>query len=124
MCSSDLKSIFIKDLQPKETVRTSFLVKSKDVFYAKNGKPYLSVLLSDATGDLEGRVWENAEELSSTFSEGNIVAVGGKLNVFQNRHQLVIDHLIPLPASEANVKDYLPQGSQDTEALFHGCFLS
>ena len=112
------KTIFIKDLQPKETVRTSFLVKSKDVFYSKNGKPYLSILLSDSTGDLEGRVWENAEEISSTFNEGNIVAVGGKLNVFQNRHQLVIDHIIPLPNTETKVEDYLPKGNEDTDVLF------
>jgi 3'-5' exoribonuclease len=112
------KSLFIKDLKPKETVRTSFLVKSKEVSYSKNGKPYLSLLLSDSTGDLEGRVWDNAEDLSATFSEGSIVAVGGKLNVFQNRHQLVIDHLIPLPSDKAKVEDYLPQGLEDTEALF------
>jgi 3'-5' exoribonuclease len=112
------KSLFIKDLKPKETVRTSFLVKSKDVFYSKNGKAYLSILLSDATGDLEGRVWENAEELSATFHEGAIVAVGGKLNVFQNRNQLVIDHLIPLSSEEATVEDYLPKGTQDSEILY------
>lgn len=112
------KSLFIKDLKPKEIVRTSFLVKSKEVFYSKNGKAYLSIRLSDATGDLEGRVWENAEQLSATFHEGAIVAVGGKLNVFQNRNQLVIDHLIPLSSEEAKVEDYLPKGTQDSEVLY------
>jgi 3'-5' exoribonuclease len=112
------KSLFIKDLKPKETVRTSFLVKSKEIFYSKNGKPYLALLLSDSTGDLEGRVWENAEEMGATFNDGDIVAVGGKLHVFQNRNQLVIDHLIPIPAEEARVEDYLPKGNEDTEALY------
>ncbi|MFM8312742.1 MAG: 3'-5' exoribonuclease YhaM family protein, partial [Deltaproteobacteria bacterium] len=112
------KSIYIKDLKPKETVRTSFLVKSKDVFYSKNGKAYLAILLSDSTGDLDGRVWEKAEELNTSFSEGDIVAVGGKLHVFQNRNQLVIDHLIPLPSTEVKVDDYLPKGTGDSEVLY------
>ncbi len=112
------KSLFIKDLKPKETVRTSFLVKSKEIFHNKNGKPYLAILLSDSTGDVEGRVWEQAEELSATFSEGDIVAIGGKLNIFQNRPQLVIDHLVVLPLSEAKVEDYLPKANSDTEALY------
>jgi len=116
--SSLQKSLFIKDLKPKETVRTSFLVKSKDLFHSKNGKPYLAILLSDSTGDLEGRVWDKAEELSTTFAEGDIVAVGGKLHVFQNRNQLVIDHLLSLPAEVAKVEDYLPKGNGDTEALY------
>jgi len=112
------KSLFIKDLKPKETVRTSFLVKSKDLFHAKNGKPYLAILLSDSTGDLDGRVWENAEALSTTFSEGDIIAVGGKLHYFQNRNQLVIDHLVPLPQDETKVEDYLPKGTADLEILY------
>lgn len=114
------KHLFIKDLSPKDEVRTTLLVKSKDLHHNKNGKPYLSLLLSDKTGDLDTRVWEDAESLATTFQEGDIVAIGGRTHLFQNRMQLVIDHLVGVKPSEVNLEDYLKSSDQDLEAVYAG----
>ena len=58
------KHLFIKDLKAKDEVRSSFMVKSKDLLWNKNGKAYLAMVLSDKTGDIETRVWEEAEALT------------------------------------------------------------
>src|SRR3954469_6960761 len=94
------KQIFIRDLKPKDTVRTTFLVRSKDLMQAKNGKSYLSLVLGDKTGAIDTRVWEGAAELAETFKEGDVVAVAGKTHLFQNRLQLVLEHLIRVPEGE------------------------
>lgn len=112
------KHLFIKDLRTKDVVRTSFLVKMKSMAAAKNGKPYLALTLMDRTGDIDTRVWEGAEEMNSRFQEGEIVAVSGRAHQFQNRLQLVVDHLIPLSPQEVDLKDYLPEGPADLEEKY------
>lgn len=116
--SAAAKQIFIKDLQAKDSVRTTFLVKSKQLMQAKNGKAYLTLLLSDRTGNLDSRVWEEAEPLSETFAEGDIVAVAGKAHYFQNRLQLIVEHLIPVPAAEVDISEYLPAASENLDVLY------
>ncbi len=112
------KTLFVRDLKAQDTVRTSFLVKSKTLMTAKNGKPFLSLLLSDSSGDLEGRVWEGVEEKALLFEEGQVVAVSGRAGQFQNRLQLAIDSLVPLPKEEVNLVDYLPEGPTNTEEMY------
>lgn len=112
------KQIFISDLKAKDVVRTSFLVRSKDLMMAKNGRPYLSLTLSDRTGSIDTRVWENVESLTETFGEGDVVAVMGKTHYFQNRMQLVVEHLIPLEGEEVDIGQYLPKSNQDLDALY------
>ena len=40
-----------------------FLVKEMGLAETRNGKPYLFMTLMDRSGELPGRVWENAEKL-------------------------------------------------------------
>lgn len=112
------KHLFIKDLKPKDEVRTTLLVKSKDLLTNKNGKPYLAILLSDKTGDIDTRVWEDAESIGSGFNEGDIVAIGGRTHTFQNRLQLVVDHLVLVSPQEISIEDYVKGTDQDLEYLY------
>lgn len=112
------KHLFIKDLKPKDVVRTSFLVKYKAMAASKNGKPYLTLILQDKTGDIDTRVWDRAEELNTLFQEGEVVAVSGKAHEFKNRLQLVVDQLIRLPAEEISLSDYLPEGPANLDERY------
>ncbi len=112
------KQVFIRDLKPQDVVRSTFLVKSKDLGRSRNGKPFLSMMLSDCTGEMDTRMWEGAEETSALFQEGDVIAVNGKASSFQNRMQLVIQHLAPVPLSEIQLADYLPKTELDLESLY------
>ncbi len=112
------KRFFVSDLKPQDVVRSTFLVKSKGVMHAKNGKPYLALTLSDRTGCVDTRIWsEDAVDLAATFNEGDVVAVAGRAQWFQNRMQLVVDNLAPV---EGNVPlgDYLPKADMDAQAKY------
>lgn len=112
------KQIFIRDLRPKDIVRTTLLVRSKEVMTAKNGKPYLALVLADQTGTIDTRMWENAESVGETFGEGDVVVIAGKTHQFQNRLQLVIEHLIKLPPEEVDITHYLPKASANLDGLY------
>ena len=53
----------VTDLRPKVDTTSIFYVKYLGLASAKDGKKYLNIILSDATGDLESRIWNNAEEI-------------------------------------------------------------
>ncbi len=112
------KRFFVSDLKPQDQVRSTFMVKGLSVLQSKNGKPYLALTLSDRTGSVDTRVWaEDAAELASTFREGDIVAVSGKAQWFQNRMQLVVDNLAPVE-EPVELEDYLPKANFDSSALY------
>ncbi len=119
------KQVFIRDLKVQDLVRSTFLVKSKELGMARNSKAFLSMILSDSTGQVDTRVWEGAEAMSTLFQEGDVVAISGKATNFQNRMQLIVQHLAPVPPEEVDLNDYLPRTEVSLEALYVellGCF--
>ena len=64
-----MKDLFVADLAANQTISSSFLVKEKTLRSRRNdpSKVYLSMKLGDRTGELEGRVWENADPSPRNF---------------------------------------------------------
>jgi 3'-5' exoribonuclease len=112
------KQIFIKDLKPKENVHSTFLVRSKTLATAKNAKSYLALILADRTGHLDTRIWEDADEMAASFQEGDIVAVAGKTHSFQDRLQLVVQHLTRLDPGEVDLSLFVPACTEDRAKMF------
>ncbi len=109
---------FAKDLKDKDVVSDVFLVKYSAVVQAKNGKPYLNAILCDRTGDLECRIWENAEAAAAVLLKASFVRVDGRISVYQGKRQFIINAYIQVPAAQVEVKDYLVEGKCDVDALF------
>ncbi|MCX7944319.1 MAG: HD domain-containing protein [Deltaproteobacteria bacterium] len=102
------KSVYVKDLKEKQKIISPFLVKSKAAPLNKKGDPYLNILLSDKTGDIEARVWENVQEISERFESGDIVLVDGIAQNYQGRLQLRISDVNRVSREDINIEDYLP----------------
>lgn len=112
------KYLFIKDLKPKDFIQSSFLVKRKELPLSKNGKPYLLMHLMDRTGEIDTRLWDDAERISDMFTEGDVVAIAGRVHHFQNRLQLIVSHLSPIAKAEVNIIDYLPAAPENLDSLY------
>jgi len=87
--------LWIKDITEKESVRSAYLVRKKKLGTTKNGKPFLSLTLADRTGEVEGRVWNRAQEFSSLFDQGDIIEVSGAIETYKDQIQLIISGLSP-----------------------------
>jgi len=107
------KSIFIKDLQTKDVVRSTFLVRSKGLRPQKNGQSYLHLQLADRTGFIEAKVWDNAESAHESLEEGNVVAIFGRVHDGAGNRHLTVQQWVPLPESEINWDDFYPKGPFD-----------
>ena len=113
-----MKSPYLSELQPNQTVQGTFLVSYKDVRQKKSGDPYLSLTLSDRSGELDAKMWDNAAEVLDTFQRDDFVRIKGLLQIFQNRPQLTLHKIQPVPDSEIDLADYLPASKRDRDEMF------
>ena len=113
-----MKSPYLSELQPNQTVQGTFLVSYKDVRQKKSGEPYLSLTLTDRSGDLDAKMWDNAAEALNTFERDDFVRIKGLLQIFQNRPQLTLHKIQSVPESEIDLADYLPASKRDREEMF------
>ena len=105
--------MFVSDIKDRSQVDSMFLVREKITAMAKNGKPYLTLKLMDKTGEVEGKVWDNVDELSAAFDKDDFVEVRSKATVYLGKMQLVIVGLRKMPDDAIDLSDFLPEAGRD-----------
>jgi 3'-5' exoribonuclease len=108
----------ISDVKVKEGLESTFLVKYIQVNEARDGKNYLNLVMTDASGDLESRIWNNAHDIAAVIDKGDYVRANGRVNSFQGRKQFIISKIKKIEASEINPADYLATAARDSEEMF------
>jgi len=108
-----VKTVFLGDIREGAQVEDCFLVARKNLAETKAGKPYLSLTLMDRSGEMEARVWERARELDGVARPGDVVRVRAVATSFQNRIQLKVSALDPVPADMVRMGDFMPASSRE-----------
>lgn len=111
------KGCLIKDIQDGQTVHGLFLVKEMSRSETKTGKPYLILTIIDSSGELAGRVWENAGQLMAECSAGTIVSLTGQAQAYKGILQLKISTIQAVPPESADISLFLPAVSGDIKAM-------
>ena len=104
----------IAELVEDRTVDGVFAVARKRRLTTRNGKPYLALELVDASGRIEGRIWDDVELLDRRFEEGDAVRVLGRVERFDGRLQLQVRTVEP---SEADPVALAPAMRRDADEL-------
>ena len=121
-----VRKVYVRDLEHGERVHTVFLVTRKAKNVGRSGKAYLALVLSDKTGDVDGRIFDGIEQLESTFGTGDYVLVQGEVISFHGKPQILvstIERLDPEPidprefTSPAALHDAKRGASQLREAI-------
>jgi 3'-5' exoribonuclease len=84
---------WIRELKGDARVQGLYLAKEKKIGQTKKGDPFLSITLSDRTGDMEAKVWDNALQLSALFKEGDILEVQGQTGSYKGSIQMTLSGL-------------------------------
>ncbi|MFO7605326.1 MAG: HD domain-containing protein [Desulfurivibrionaceae bacterium] len=100
--SEKSKGLMIKDISDNQVVQGTFLVREVSRSETKNGKPFLALTVMDASGEIAGRVWENADRYLESCRPGATVKIKAQAQSYRNVLQLKIDHLeeCEIPAEE------------------------
>jgi len=112
-----MNKVFIQDLRENQNIDTLFLVQDKRVLETRTGKPYLRIRLQDKTGEIEGRVWEQANEYARHFKINDYVRVKGIITQFQGELQINVSSIHKVPVEKVNPEDFLPVGKKDIEEM-------
>jgi len=113
------KEIFLKNIKQGEKVSSSFLVAEKNMAFSLKGSPYLNVRLKDKTGELDGKVWDNAIEFDQQFKKGDIIYIEGKAANYKNSIQISIVKITKNAWEDVDPTDYLPAAQGDVVAMFN-----
>jgi len=108
----------IRDLRDRDRVHSIFLVSKKSQPVGKSGKAYLAFTLTDKSGELEARAWDNAEALGPLFAQGDFVRVKGTASLYNGRIQLKVDAVERVEPGAISAEDFLPSTRFDVDQLF------
>lgn len=104
---------FVKDIQERDQVEAAFLVVEKAVVTSKNGTRYIRLRLRDRTGEIEGRIWEEVDQVGERFQRGDLVMVRAEAVQYQGKLQLNVVDLQPLRGEDLPLEDFLPPPRRD-----------
>ncbi|XJZ28104.1 3'-5' exoribonuclease YhaM [Bacillota bacterium Lsc_1132] len=91
-----------------EQVELFLLIKSATKGIASNGKPFLTLILQDRSGDIEAKLWDAGEEEERNYAAQSIVKVLGDIQNYRGRSQLRIRQIRPaVPGDNVKIDDFL-----------------
>ncbi len=101
-----IRKVYAKDLKAGEAVHTVFRATRKERHTSRVGKPYMTMTLTDRTGEVDARIFDNVEAADTAFTDGDFLLVAGKVGSFHGKSQIVIDRLERLDPGPIDPKEF------------------
>ncbi len=108
--------LWIKDITDEGAVRGSYLVKQKTVGTTRKGDLFISLTLADRTGEVDGKIWKDAEQMSSRFQKGDVCEVVGNAGSYRGRIQITVSGIKALK-EEADPSIFLESAQVDPSEM-------
>jgi 3'-5' exoribonuclease len=112
------KDLYVTDIEVGNKVNGVFLVTEKNLAVSQKGSPYLNLRLRDKTGEIDGRVWENAEEFNKLFHKGDVIAIRSRAVNYRNVTQLSISHIEKIDDSLIEPADFSPATALNIDDMY------
>ncbi|UQD51319.1 3'-5' exoribonuclease YhaM [Bacillus methanolicus] len=91
-----------------EQIELFLLIKNATKGIASNGKPFLTLILQDQSGEIEAKLWDASNDDEKNYAPQKIVKVLGDIQNYRGRNQLRIRHIRPAsPEDPVNLSDFL-----------------
>lgn len=112
-----MRKRYVQDIKDRDHVSEVFLVKDKITAMAKNGKPYLTIRLMDKSGEVDAKVWDNADQVAALFDKNDFIEISAKASIYLGKMQLIITELRRVPEEQVNLADFLPETDRDIREM-------
>nr|WP_255731441.1 3'-5' exoribonuclease YhaM [Solibacillus sp. MA9] len=108
----------ITKLQPGDQVDQYLLIKEAKKGVTTVGKPFMSLILQDRSGDIEAKLWDTNDEHENLYRAQSIVKVGGEIHDYRGKNQLRVKQIRPAREDEGvTISDLLPTSAVPKEQL-------
>jgi 3'-5' exoribonuclease len=112
-----MKSLYAADIRESQLVDALFLVAAKNHGVTKGGSSYLTLKLLDRSGEIEGRVWDRADDLGRGFERNDFVRVRGQATLYQGKLQIRVQDVIRVDEAKIAAEDFLPKSADDPQIM-------
>src|SRR5690606_32989683 len=94
------------------------LIKESIKGTTSSGKPFLTLILRDATGEIEAKLWDITGEDETTFIQEQIIRITGEINQFRGKAQMKISSIrLAQPTDGVHVSDLIEKAPVEREEL-------
>lgn len=101
-----------------EQVELFLLIKNATKGIASNGKPFLTLIFQDKSGDIEAKLWDASNEDEKNYVAQNIVKVMGDIQNYRGRSQLKIRQIRPSSQSDhVKIADFIETAPVSREEM-------
>ena len=112
-----MKSLYTADIRDNQLIDSLFLVSTKNYGMTQNGNGYLVLKLLDRTGEIEGRVWDRADDLARGFDKNDFVRVRGQAMLYQGKMQIRVQDVSRVDEKGVVAEDFMPKSANDPETM-------
>jgi 3'-5' exoribonuclease len=107
----------IRDLTPGDRVEDYFALRKVERKEHQGGER-LSLEFGDASGRIEGVMWDGYEGIIDQLTSGAIVKVRGQVGVFRDKPQIKVERLRPLTDDDTvDLSSFVPRSPVEPETL-------
>lgn len=107
----------IATLKEGDWVDETYLAVSKQVSTARNGVTFLSIKLADKTGEIDGKLWDNADEVAGRFEREDFVRIKGMAANYQGAIQIKIRTLEKVDDSKVDIANFIQCSKRDPDEM-------
>ncbi len=107
----------IASLKEGDWIEEIYLVTSKQISTAKNGVTYLSLKLADKTGEIDGRLWDNADDVAGKFEREDFVRIKGMVSNYQGSMQIKMKQLEKVDDASVDISNFLESSPRNGEDM-------
>ncbi len=102
--------VFIKEFTPGQQFQDYYVCLKKTERQTKEGKPYIQFTVSDKTGTVDGKMWENSiKEFGADFAEKSVVVIRGRIDLYEGRLQMIAERIGKADPKNFDQSWFLPQ---------------
>ncbi len=109
---------WVRGLKPGNELDEVFVVRSRELRRRRGGGNYLAVTLGDRTGDVMSLAWENADTLGKICEPGAVVRIGGHVQQYQGRTQVVFRKAEAVDSATVDPALFVRSSSVDADVLW------
>lgn len=101
-----------------EQIDLYLLIKSATKGIASNGKPFLTLILQDQSGEIEAKLWDCSQQDEENYVAQNIVKIFGDIHHYRGRNQLKIRSIrLAEPHEDISVHDFVEKAPLAQEEM-------
>lgn len=108
----------VDQLKSGDRIEQIFLISQPQLRTTSKGDYYIAAFLQDSTGKVNSRMWNATEAIYKTLPSEGFVNVLGRVEMYQNSLQVVVEAIRPVTMEEVDLSLFLPQSNRDVEQMF------